>query len=296
MKGLIVLLGIFVILFGYMQQCRAFPAWPVPEDRIGIHDDNTEEFGDTFKAEPPIIEYYVKDNNNDWTPFPDKLTNKARNPHTVQILFDTNTNAGNRNLILGVNSDAPDQKLSIYFDGRHVGEELIQTGTLAEPFPLHTFWLGEIEKGPHTITIVNQSSPNPDTAYGIFFDFLQLVSPTPKTITIPDDYPTITDGIREAVPGDTVYVKKDIYKEAAKLWVTMSTAEQRSWLSSHSDSNYADAFSTNSSDQDEKPLERELDAAKRMYKHGGSGVLELLDAFIASKKQLSASIQKVERL
>ena len=179
------------------------------EDKIGIHDNDTAEFLD-FNLAPPIIEYHVGD---DWILFPDKLTNKAHTPHTVQILFDTNTSVGNQNLILGVTSDAPDQKVSIYFDSHHVGEEVIQTGTSAEPFSLHIFWLGEIEKGPHRITIVNQASPNPITASGILFDFLQLVSPTPQTITIPDDYPTITDGIREAVPGDTVYVKKDIYNE-----------------------------------------------------------------------------------
>ena len=181
----------------------------MPEDRIGIPDNDTAEFLD-FELAPPIIEYYVRD---DWTAFPDKLTNKAYNPHTVQILFDTNTHVNDRNFILGVTSDAPDQKLNIYFDNHYVGEEVIQMG----PFRHVTFWLGKIEKGPHKITIVNQASPNPDVASGILFDFLQLVSPTPQKITIPDDDPNITAGIREAVPGDTVYVKKGIYHENITL-------------------------------------------------------------------------------
>ncbi|MGA1863904.1 MAG: choice-of-anchor U domain-containing protein [bacterium] len=212
MKALIILLGILMILICCSFKCLAFPVWPPEdgEDRIGINDNNTMEFFDPNQPKP-IIEYHAGDA---WSAFPDKLTNKAHNPYAVQIFFDTNTNVDDRNLVLGVTSDAQNQILDIYFDSHHIGDETIQIG----PFRLVTFWLGKIEKGSHKITIINQAPEDPDTAGGILFDFLELVSPSTKKIIVPDNDPnftitTITDGILKAAPGDTVYVKKGIYYE-----------------------------------------------------------------------------------
>ncbi len=39
------------------------------------------------------------------------------------------------------------------------------------------------------------------------------VKASPKTITVPDDYPTIQEAIANATAGDTVYVKKGVYVE-----------------------------------------------------------------------------------
>jgi nitrous oxidase accessory protein len=39
------------------------------------------------------------------------------------------------------------------------------------------------------------------------------VNADPKTLVVPDDYPTITDAIGNATAGDTVFVKKGIYEE-----------------------------------------------------------------------------------
>lgn len=198
---------ILLILFCCSYQCPASPVWPVSEDMIGIPGNGQVEFMDpNFNSVPPVIEYNVGD---DWIAFPHKLTNKAHEPHTVHILFETNEQVSARNLILLVASDAPDQLMVVYFDDHHIGKEKIQIG----PFCEYTFWLGVIKKGSHRITITNNSPQNPSTAYGILFDFIQLISPDPNTINIPEDYSTIEKGIQGATPGDTIYVKKDTYKE-----------------------------------------------------------------------------------
>lgn len=44
---------------------------------------------------------------------------------------------------------------------------------------------------------------------------IQLGKAAPKTITVPDDYPTITAAIRNANDGDTIFVKKGTYEEKA---------------------------------------------------------------------------------
>ena len=40
-----------------------------------------------------------------------------------------------------------------------------------------------------------------------------VVTAEPKTIVVPDNYPTITAAIRNAVDGDTIFVKKGTYEE-----------------------------------------------------------------------------------
>lgn len=42
---------------------------------------------------------------------------------------------------------------------------------------------------------------------------LHSVKASPKTIVVPDDYPTIEAAIENATDGDTIFVKKGIYEE-----------------------------------------------------------------------------------
>ena len=49
--------------------------------------------------------------------------------------------------------------------------------------------------------------------FAILSSLLQIgvVKAEPKTIVVPDDYPTIQGAIGNASDGDTIYVKKGIY-------------------------------------------------------------------------------------
>jgi pectin methylesterase-like acyl-CoA thioesterase len=48
------------------------------------------------------------------------------------------------------------------------------------------------------------------------------VKAEPKTITVPDDYPTIQAAVGNASDGDTVYVKNGIYRgQDSNVWLTI---------------------------------------------------------------------------
>lgn len=186
-----------------------YSLWNIPENLIGEKNNTSEEFG-TFIDSNKSIEYKI---GEDWVHFPHKLYRQPHNPHIVSIFFDTNDIGESQNFVVAVCTYSPSRQiLGLYLDGHCVGKQNIQESYFKDI----TFYLGKIEHGEHLITIVNETDPDPDPfspRYGIFFDYIQLVTTSGKIINIPDDYPSITNGIQNANPGDIIQIEEGEYSE-----------------------------------------------------------------------------------
>jgi len=79
--------------------------------------------------------------------------------------------------------------------------------------------------------------------------------------------------------------KKNIFAIADKIWNAMSEGDRHLWLNDHAYADYGSLFSTNSNQDDEKPLNKELEAKKRSFKTGKISVSELVSYLIDTNKK-----------
>jgi hypothetical protein len=102
------------------------------------------------------------------------------------------------------------QRLGLYLDG-HLIDKREVLPTNPKDF---IFYLGSMSEGTHCIGIVNDTDPDSNSPrFGILFDYIKFVPSSDRIITIPADYTSITEGIENAIPGDTIYIKNGEYLE-----------------------------------------------------------------------------------